>query len=875
MRLAPRLLAVALTCASLLAAPAALRAADEPLRAPPDRPVDVVRIALDLTVDIEARTLEGTAALELTALRPVRRVALDAVDLEVSEVTVSARGGAPERALFDNDGQRLVVELGRELPTGAPIALRVRYRVRDPRAGMHFFGPTPEEPDVPLQAWTQGESTFNRHWFPCVDHPDERQATAITARVRPGMTVISNGELRGVEDDPKSGLKVWRYVQERPHVAYLVTLVVGTFREVKDTWRGKPLGYYVPPEYSEADARRSFANTKRMLDLFSELTGVEYPWPKYDQVVVEQFIVGGMENTGATSLNERTLHDERAHLDYRSEGLVAHELAHQWFGDLLTCRDWAHIWLNESFATFFDALWHEHDLGPAAYAWEMLGNADRGLPAGRSRPILDRRYPDPGAMFDGRVYPKGSCVLHMLRAQLGEDAFWRGLKLYVARNADHGVETSDLRRALEEASGRSLARFFYDWVERPGHPKLKVTLARDAERGLVTVTIEQQQEGEPYHFPAELRFRFGDEVETHTLQVTEKLQRFVLPRAEPVTAFRFDPREAVLLKELEVVKGRELWLAQLREDDPFGRLRAARALGEDRHPQAVDGLLTALAEDPAWEVRAEVAEALGDVGEERVRDALLARLTAEGEARVRRVVVDALRGRGRDEPTAAALAALLERGDPSYYVESSAIEAYAVAAEAPRALLEAQLAKPSHGETIRTAAIRGLRRLDDAALVPVFVGLLGKQHPPEVRRAAARALDVAGLPGTPEAVREQAVEALLGLLEGAKRREKRAALDALADLKGAAAEALEAVERVARLNPEHRVRTAAERAAEAIRSGRPPEVQLGALRDEAAKLRDRTRALEEAKEQLEARLKRLEATGTAAGAAQPASGEKR
>ncbi len=847
---------LAVLFAALLTAPLA-HAEEAPLRAPPDRPIDVTRIALDLTVDLEARSVAGTATLELTALRPLRHVSLDAVDHEVAEV-VALRAGDVAPLEHAYDGSRLVVDLGREVPRGEGVRLRVRYRVREPKAGLHFFGPSAEEPDVPYQVWSQGESTYNRYWFPCVDHPDERQATALTARVKPGLTVISNGDLRGVEDDPETGLSVWRFDQERGHVAYLVTLVVGTFRKVSDTWRGKPLGYYVPPRYSEEDVARSFGNTKRMLDLFSDLTGVDYPWPKYDQVVVEQFIVGGMENTGATTLNERTLHDARAHLDYRSEGLVAHELAHQWYGDLLTCRDWSHIWLNESFATYFDALWTEHDEGPDAYAHEMLGNADRGLPAGRKRPILDWRYADPGSMFDGRAYPKGSCVLHMLRRQLGEEAFWRGVRDYTAQHADQGVETDDLRRALERASGRSLKRFFHDFVERAGHPQLKVSLARDAERGLLTVTIEQTQQGEPYSFPAELRFRFGEAVETHVVDVSERRHRFVLPRAAAPSAFRFDPREAVLLKEVEVHKGRDLWLAQLREDDGFGRLRAARALAKDRAPQAVDALLQALAEDAFWGVRAEAARALGGAEGERVRDALLARLKAEPEARARRAVVEALGSRGRDADVAVALQTLLKAGDPSYYVEAAAVQAYAATAEAPRALLEAQLDKPSHNEVICLAAIRGLRRLEDAALVPVFVGLLGKQHPPAVRREAAGALSVAGLPGTPAAVQKEAVDALVGLLRASRRGGERAALRALGALKGAAATALSAVEQLARLDPEHRVRTDAERAAEAIRSGQAPDGQLTDLRQETAALRDRLRALEEAKEGLEARLDRLE-----------------
>lgn len=847
------------SCAALLVALTASARADDPqpLRTPPDRPVDVTRIALDLEVDLEARQVSGHADVTFTALRDVRALTLDAVGHEVQAVERLVADGAAEARPFSYDGEHLTIELP---PTarGEGRTVRIRYRVRDPESGLHFFGPSEAEPDVPWQVWSQGESTFNRYWFPCVDHPDERQATSLVARVRSGLTVVSNGRLEGVEDDPETGLSVWRFEQERPHAAYLVSLVVGTFRHTRTRWRDVPLGSFIPPSYDAATATRSFGRTGEMLDLFSRLTGVDYPWPKYDQVVVEQFNWGGMENTGATTLNGRTLHDARAHLDTRSEGLVAHELAHQWFGDLLTCRDWAHVWLNESFATYFAALWEEHDEGADAFGLDMLGKARGGMGAGKSRPILDRRYPDPGSMFDGRAYPKGACVLHMLRRQLGEAAFWRGIQAYTRGHQGRGVETNDLRRALEEASGRNLERFFYDWVERPGNPVLKVTLARDAAQGLTTVTLEQTQEGEPYWFPAELRFSFGSQTLSRTFPVDERRERWVLPFEAAPDGFRFDPNEAVLLKELEVGKPPAMWLRQLRGDDAVGRVRAARVLAKRKRPAGVEALRAALADDPAWGVRVEIARALAAVDGEPVRDALLARLTGEEDPRVRRTVVAALAGRGRDAQVAAAMAALLERGDPSYHVEAAATEAYGRTAAEPVPLLTAQLAKPSHNEVIRLAAIRGLRAKKDPEMTAAFLKLLGREHPFEVRREAARALSVVGLPGASEAQQKEAVAALIAFLKRPGVRGQRAVLGTLQGLGEVARPALDEVDRLARLAPDDRVRKAAERAAEAIRAGRKPDSQLAELREETAKLRREAESLREAKEDLEARVERLE-----------------
>lgn len=852
---APKLLPTLALAALLLAA--GVHAAPEEWRFAPDRPIDVERIDLELAVDLEAKRIEGSATLRFKAQSDLERVELDAVDHEIAKVELVSAEGRKDLH-YDYDGKRLSIAL--QTPRGAEREVVVSYSVTDPEDGLNYFGPSEANPDVPYQVWSQGEPVSNRHWFPCLDHPDERQATSLTAHVDAGLTVVSNGKLTG-KTKRKDGKVSWSFVQERPHVAYLVTLVVGTFaetegkawtapdgREVSQTW-------YVPPD-READAPRAFKNTHAMLDLFSRKTGVPYPWVKYDQVVVEQFSAGGMENTGATTLNERTLHDERAHLDYSSDGLVAHELAHQWYGDLLTCRDWAHLWLNESFATYFDALWIEHSQGEADYLYDLFRNSERGMPAGARRPILDRRYPSPGSMFDGRAYPKGSCVIHMLRRHLGEDAFWRGIQRYTRDNQDRSVETDDLRRALERESGRNLERFFTQWLERPGHPKLKVALAHDGRRGLLTVTIEQTQEGEAYHFPAELLLRFGEREVTHVIPVQTKKERFTLATREAPSAFRFDPREAVLLKELEVRKGRALWIRQLGSGDTIGKIRAARHLAKDRRPAALEALFAALKSDPFWGVRAEIAKALGGVAGDEARAALLKSLREE-HPKVRRAAAEALERRGRDATSAAALKALLTQGDPSYYVEAAALRAYGKAEAQPRPLLEAGLAKDSHNQVIRQAALDALRALDRPELVEVVRPYVSPRQPSRVRSSAARGLAMAGLPGATPAQVRVALEALQPLLADSNRWVRRAALEALQGIGGAARPLLAEVERLAQLDPRERVREAAEKAARAIREGAPPSQQLRELRQRAVELEKAKRSLEERVEKLERALDAL------------------
>ncbi|RMG07562.1 MAG: hypothetical protein D6731_23560 [Planctomycetota bacterium] len=856
--------AAVLLCCSLAAAPCR---ADEGYRAPPDRPVDVLGIDLDLVVDLETKSVQGTAVLDVKALRDVRAVRFDAAEMRIGSVRAGeASGGLGEEApaRYVHDGTALWIE--HSLRRGQRAVFVVRYELRDPSAGLHFFAPSQEEPDVPLQVWSQGEPTSNHFWFPCLDHPDERQRTSLTAHVAEGLQVVSNGRFLGKGPSSRGeGLVAWRFAQEEPHPAYLVSLVVGRFDVVREEWRGKPVGYYVPVGRKE-DVGRSFARTKDMLDFFSERIGVDYPWAKYDQVVVEQFSAGGMENTSATTLNERTLHDERAHLDYSSEGLVAHELAHQWYGDLLTCRDWSHLWLNESFATFFAYLWEERARGRDAYLYGLLGAAERGRAAGKKRPILDRRYPNPGSMFDGRAYPKGACVLHMLRALLGEDAFWEGIRAYTQENAGRGVETGDLRRALERASGRSLARFFYDWVERPGHPVLEASASWDAERGLLALELRQTQEDEAYAFPAEFDLWFGEERRRVSFPVRTKSLRFYVSAARAPTRVEFDPREAVLLKEVREQKSRSWWLEQLRRSDVPGRVRAARALAERKEPPVRDALLAAFREDPFWGVRVEIARLLGKLGDPG-RDALLVGLREDADPRVRRACAETLGSRGRDEHVAKALGEALQAGDASVYVEAAVVEALGKTSPAPSdqvlAGLEKALNTASHNQVLRVAAVRALRALEDPALVPRLVALTRAPAPRPVRRAAARALDLAALPGAGEEDRRAAVEALRALLRRRTRRDRRAALDGLAALGRYAAGALADVQALAARSPSERERERATQVVEALRASEPPQRELGRLRADDEELRKRVAELKETLRRLEARIEARPATGGA------------
>ncbi|MBE7505465.1 MAG: M1 family metallopeptidase [Planctomycetia bacterium] len=818
-----------------------------------DRPVDMKHIRLDLRVNLEKEHVDARATLDMAALRDVSHIKLDAVGFETKGVTVSIEGGQPQKCDFDNDGQKITLNLPEPLPRGRSVQATIDYALQSPESGLHFYGPTEGDPDAPRIVWSQGESITNRYWVPCFDHPNEMQTTEIVATVDDPNIAISNGKLLE-EKKNADGSKTFHWLQDKPHVVYLMTLVVGEFYSETETWRGKPVSYHVRPKFKDK-IKNSFGNTTKMLDFFSDRIGVEYPWDKYAQVCCYNF-GGGMENTSATTLMEGTLHDDRAHLDGDSDGLVAHELAHQWWGDLLTCRDWAHIWLNEGFATYFEALWDEHHNGPDEFAINMHRKAGGAIGGGRDKPIVWPGYKDPDEQFDSRAYPKGAWVVHMIRRRLGDEMFWKAINLYTTRNRHQNVETIDLRRAIEDASGESFGRFFYDWTERPGCPDVKVSYRWQAEDGLAAITIEQRQKDEAFIFPMKLEFRFAetDEPYVFTQEVTEKRQQFYLPLKYRPTLMRVDPDMAVLM-ELTEEKPRDLWVGQLCDDpNPVRRIQAAEHFGKGDRERDVRLLATQLLQEKFWAVQEAIARALGKSEDDEARDALLAGLTIE-HPKARRAVVEAL-GNFRDETKVeAALLKLVQDGDASYRVEAAAISSWAdVCQDEPSEMLETLLTRESDGEIIRSAVIEALGRHGEPGVIDLLTEWAEPDKDNRCRAAAVRAIaEAATRIGVDEEAQEFAVETILTCLHRGSRRLQVSALEALGSMGSAAKAALPELDRYAEIG-QPRVRTRAAEMAKKIRAGDSTGKGTGELRDEVAKLKKENRRLLDRLEKIEAKL---------------------
>ncbi len=728
------------------------------------RPFAVDHVSLDLALDLDEKSVDGNAVLEVRRVDvAARTLVLDAVGLTITSVTAAegprrplpARGAPPPRddegsfraVPFHADGDTLHVTL----PTGwRDAAVRVRWRAR-PRRGLYFLAPDEHVTERPRQVWTQCQDEDARRIFPCRDKPHEKSTWDVRVRVPAGWTALSNGELVSNAGEHRDGIFHW--VMREPMPSYLFTLVAGEFETLEDTVGKLPLSYLFPRGRAD-DARRAFGRTPEMVALFEQRTGVPYPYPKYAQVVVSDFTFGGMENTTATTMYEHILFDERAALDVTSDDLVAHELAHHWFGDLVTCRDWSHAWLNEGFATYMESIDREAHKGRDEYEHGLLGELGSYVSEARARyrrPLVCQDYELPIDLFDRHLYEKGALVLHLLRTELGDEAFWSGVRAYLKRHAHGVVETRDLQRALEAASGRSLERFFEQWVFRPGHPEL--TIKASWSDGALSIEVKQGQSttampavaGEALAVPlfaldltVDILDAEGRAVR-HQVRVERASQSFAIASPERPAGVVLDA-DLRTLGEIEAeLPGDWLRFAVLKAPTARGRVLAAQALVRRHEPATVAVLREVLLrEEEFWGVRAEAAATLGDL---RTDDAfrVLEEGTRAGHPKVRRAVASAL-GKFRT-PAAAVALEPLALSDRSYLVSAAAARALG-ATRQPRAfdVLVELLERPSWAEVIRCGALDGLASLRDDRAVPHLMAKLRYGVPPRARRAAILAL---------------------------------------------------------------------------------------------------------------------------------------
>jgi aminopeptidase N len=725
----------------------------------PDRPGQVEHIFLDLVLNIPEKSFQGTCTIKLMPVRDgIDRLVLDAVELEIESVKVNE---IAQR--FDYDGETLQIQLQDASTAQQPITLEIAYQVENPRRGIYFVGPDKHYPDKPVQVWTQGEDEDSRFWFPCFDYPGQLASSEIRVRVPKKYVAISNGEL--INTETVGDEKIYHWLQKQVHPSYLITLAVGNFACIEDKYQEVPVTYYVEKD-REKDARRSMGKTPQMIEFFSEKFGYPYPFPKYAQVCVDDFIFGGMENTSTTLLTDRCLLDERACIDNRStESLVAHELAHQWFGDLIVIKHWSHAWLKEGMASYAEVLWTDREYGAQEAAYYRLKEARNYFAEDSSRyrrPIVTHVYREAIELYDRHLYEKGACVYHMIRAELGDELFFKAIHTFVKDNAHSTVETVDLLRAIEKATGRNLLFLFDQYVYRGGHPEYKVAYSWDGDSKLAKITVTQtqvkegQENAQKELFDLKLPIAFGYvnsetvEFKTFNVRVHEREQSFYFPLEEKPTFISFDQGNHYL-KQVSLEYPVAELKAQLRHDpDPLSRIDAAKALSKKGTLETVKILSKALKKDEFWGVRLEVAKCLSEIKLDQAFDALVEGLKDE-EASVRVAVVEGLAKRKTRE-SYKAIKPLVEEGDPSYYVEATACRAVgAIAAaklqEKPKESQVIKLLKSvlkeraGWNEIVRSGAIGGLSQLTTSEeALEVILEYTEAGVPQPLRLAAIRAL---------------------------------------------------------------------------------------------------------------------------------------
>ena len=753
-------------------------------------PVDAEHYALELSIDPDLRRIDGLCRVRLVAVKS----GVSKIDLDLQGLVVDAVQDGEGRALdYRRSGDRLRVTLAEALEEGEMVELTVEYG-GVPQAGMWFTG----RADAPSShVFTQGECEGARSWFPCLDYPADRATSELRIEMPADWIAVCAGE-RIDQGAVEGGRRFEHWRMATPHPTYLTTLVAGDLALQTDEWEGVPLQYIAPEVYADWIIP-ALGQTPEVLTFLSELTGHRYPYPKYAQACVEDFPFGGMENISATTLSCQTLTDSRGRRDRSSIGLVVHEAAHQWFGDLLTCREWSHIWLNEGFATYCTLLWFEATEGSEAFRVRMRDTQDHYVSqdvGANRRPTVYDVYRDPmDLFFGGHAYQGGAARLHLLRWILGDADFFAGIEHYVAENQGRGVRTDDLRVALEEASGKDLERVFDEWFYSAGYPSFAFTARW--EDGEVIAEIEQLQEGgvqtpNVFHLPIEIEVRGADRSHFVRVELESGRETVRISSPEEPRWVRLDPH-GWIPKHIKVTRPAKVWMdiAQHCEDpngrrDAIGVIAQAIATEED---EAAAGRMTRLiserlAEDSSEGVRIAAAEALTDLTNPFLRGALVNAATHDESAQVRVAALRSLLTVGHDA-VLGELAEQVFRDAYSWRVMAAAagLRASAKPEDAFDWVLGHSVQPSPHGE-LEAEMLDVLGLIDDPRLNGVLLRrALDPERHANVRTSAIRTL------GRVADGDQEVLTALLGLLDEPNYTIRQATIRAVGELDELAAHA--------------------------------------------------------------------------------------
>ena len=816
---------------------------------PPDLGLDPVHLDIDLALDLETHSAVGTVTTTVEARRALDApLTLHAVALE----DVEAHDPDGHALSFDYDGWEITVRWAEPFLRGERRRVAVTYRVERPTAGLYFSGPSEGSPDAPWYAATDHETERARHWLPCIDLPNARPRLDFHLRADERFTILANGGLIA-ESTNGDGTKTAHWQLDFPCPSYLTCFAIGDFVRADDgEVDGVPISYFATAPSTPDDLMRSFGRSGAMLTWLNERLGTPYPFPKYFQFALPSF-GGAMENISLVSWDGVFVMDETLALEWTRllDEINVHEMAHTWFGDAIVCRDYAHAWLKESWATYIEQVWFEETVSEDERQYQYWGDSSRYFSEadGRyRRPIVTREFNSSWDMYDAHLYPGGACRLHTLRCELGDEDFWAGVQDYVAENIGGVVETDDFRRALEVRSGRSLGKFFDQWFHSPGYPKLKVSFSHDKKAGEGKWVIEQKQIDRKAGVPAfdlqtEVGWTIDGESHAAPATISGRKTTVIVPMSKAPDMVRFDPRHLVL-HTLDFNPGSTRLRRQLTDaSDVIGRILAGRELAKTGTRANIEAIRNAYVAESFWGVRVAWAQALSTAGVEVAIEALAVWVSEERDPRV---LASLLRAAGtyRDPRVSEAIETRLDAQDGlPYLATAAALEALgAQRTEAPfDRLAEAAATSGLHG-LVQSGAMRAIAASRQQEALGVLLGATSNRRlPSRARQAAARALGglAGGLPAR-SAEREHVIERLSDLLRDPDERVRFAAVGGLESMKAsAAAGALRAF----RAPLAHQDQVRVDRALSRIRGGGAPKVK--ALETQVEKLREDLRKVKD------------------------------
>lgn len=592
----------------------------------PRRVNDLLHAQLAVSFDWSKKHVFGTAYLDLKPyFEDQNTLTLDAQGFDIRQVALVDKKGHKVDLTYSYDSLQIFIELDRVYTRNETYTIFIDYTAKPDELdvkgsaaitdakGLYFINADGSE-DKPMQIWTQGETEYNSAWFPCIDKPNERCTQEIAITVQDKFTTLSNGLMvKSIKNADGTRTDVWK--QKLEHTPYLFMMAVGEFHITKDQWRDIDVTYYVEPDQAQ-HAQRIFGKTPAMMEFYSQLLGFDYPWEKYAQIIVRDYVSGAMENTTAVIHGEFVYSDEREFIDDPNEMIIAHELFHHWFGDWVTCESWPNLPLNEAFATYGEYLWMEGTYSPDAAAHYIHNDLISYMEESRQKQVDLIRFDNevPEDMFDDHSYAKGGRILHMLRYTIGDEAFFKGLQLFLTEYANQAVEVHQLRLAMEHISGQDLNWFFNQWFLASGHANLSIEQELNANSVRLTISQNQSLETTPlYKLPLAIDIYVNGEVQRHLVELNKQEEVFEFQTSVQPDLVVFDA-DHYLLADISFEKSDQQWLYQL-ENAPhyYDRIEALDSLANSENFARLSRAVKIGLNDNFWAINTLALDYFNDV----------------------------------------------------------------------------------------------------------------------------------------------------------------------------------------------------------------------------------------------------------------------